>query len=933
MAAIVGRTAELARVERALAEARAGRGALLLLTGPPGIGKSRLAAAAADRAAERGMRVATGYAVDDPGAPPLWPWLRALRDWPGAEVLPGHDAGEPDAAARFRLFVAITDLVRANAAPDGLLLVLEDMHWADRTSVLLVRHLLAELPSAPLAVVLTCRDGVPGPFADLAPDLLRGDLATPIALTGLASADVSDWLPHLTGGQRDVELAEHLRDTTGGNPLLIRLVAEDLARAAAGGPAPDTRRLMSERPQLRGLVAARVAALDPQTRELVEAAAVVGERVAPDVLAAMLDTAEADIRRLLAPAFNAGVLRDVDGSGRVQFEHALVRDAVYAAIGDRADLHRAAATALERTRPDDAAGSIAYHWQRVAGRDAAANCARWAQRADDDARAVLAFDDGADFAALAVSAAGAAGLDDSAYVELVIRLAEAQFLANRVPDSVRTCERAAELAESAGRGDLLARAALVVHGMGDPYVTRAVPRLCERALARTGPDDHATRARLQAQLAIGVAEAEGGPRAAELSAEALAEAERSGDPDAILDAISARHLSISVPHTVRERLDLGRRAVELGAVASQPIAALWGHVWRLDAAFQLGNLAEAQRELGEVERVARERGSVLARWHYLRYRAVRELLAGDLDAARTTNVEARELALRVGDFSMLGMDYAFQLELCWLRGATDDLLPDFFEVIKNAPPMPLVRISSPLAHALAGDLATARAEFEEFRHLPATFPVGIRWAATVGQIGKVAVLLDDAEVCEQVYELFVPYVHSYSGDGSGGVWSDGAMDRVLGELARIAGRHDAALSHYRDAVRLNARIGARPYTALSRLGLAQTLAALGRARDDAGTGESIGELVTAAAAEFGRLDMPGRLRVADQLLARDRAAPGPLTARESEVAALVATGMSNKAIAERLFLSERTVESHVRSVLGKLGYTNRSEIVAWVLRG
>jgi AAA ATPase-like protein len=116
---IVGRAAELAEIDRALDDARASRGRLLLLREPAGIGKTRLIEAALDRAAELGLRSATGYAIDDPGAPPLWPWLRAMQDWPGAETLPTAEVSDADPQARFRLFLAVAGLIRARAAADS----------------------------------------------------------------------------------------------------------------------------------------------------------------------------------------------------------------------------------------------------------------------------------------------------------------------------------------------------------------------------------------------------------------------------------------------------------------------------------------------------------------------------------------------------------------------------------------------------------------------------------------------------------------------------------------------------------------------------------------------------------------------------------------------------------------------------------------------
>ena len=133
------------------------------------------------------------------------------------------------------------------------------------------------------------------------------------------------------------------------------------------------------------------------------------------------------------------------------------------------------------------------------------------------------------------------------------------------------------------------------------------------------------------------------------------------------------------------------------------------------------------------------------------------------------------------------------------------------------------------------------------------------------------------------------------------------------------------------ASEMNARIGARPFLALSRFGLAKALVASG----DPGDLRTARSLATDAAAEFRRLDLPGPLAAADALLARIDAAAraaDPLSPRESEVASLIALAMSNRQIADQLVLSERTVETHVRSILAKLGYTTRTEIATWSLR-
>ena len=226
------------------------------------------------------------------------------------------------------------------------------------------------------------------------------------------------------------------------------------------------------------------------------------------------------------------------------------------------------------------------------------------------------------------------------------------------------------------------------------------------------------------------------------------------------------------------------------------------------------------------------------------------------------------------------------------------------------------------------------AAFEEFRSLPATFPLGTLWAGTIGQIGSAAILLDDVEVAAEVYELLLPLAGYCMGDGSGAIISHGFNSLNLGDLALTIGRHDDALRHYADAAAVDIRLGARPFVALARSGWAAALID----RNATLPGSDLKEakkLLQNCIGEFRRLGMPGPLARAEKLenQVNETRQPGnPLSRRESEVATLVAQALSNREIADRLFLSERTVESHVRAILAKLDFSGRTEIATWVVR-
>lgn len=933
---IVGRGDELAQLRAALVAASGGAGRLLLISGEPGIGKTRLTASLADMASDYEVPVAVGCAIDDPGMPPLWPWHEVGRL---VSLLAGALTGVPDAAggpaavadsesARFAMFAAACRALADAAAERGLLVVLEDLQWADRTSLLLLRHLAAELARSRLLVAATFRESAGEPLASLLPALLRTDTARLIRLTGLSLPDIAQWLRQLGSGGDVDGLAARLLARTGGNPLFVRMLVERGAAAADDA--------LQHFPELRQLLLAHLDGLDDSARELLSAASVLGERIDQQVLSEVTGLSAAEVGTTLDRAVTLRVLAagpDVTG---LSFAHALVRDAVYDELppSRRMALHERAARDLERSgRGPVCAGQIATHWERSGQPGWGAQCTRWAREAAQSATASLAYDEAAHFAAVALRAASADTVQPVALrAELAVEAARAEFVAGHIEASLTHCQAAARLAQEANRPDVLAAAALVITGMGDPAITTAVETLCAAALDAVPAADAALRARLRARQAIFAAETGAGIRARELSAEALALAEDSDDPDALLDGLHARHLSLSAPQFLAERRVLAGRAGQVARRAQQPLAELWGHVWLVDAAFQAGDLAAVDEELGRIEQFAASRKHGLAWWHLHRLRATRAALVGDLDAAVEHNEAARVVAEQIGAVSTIGMYYAFTTQLMLLRGTVDrENGQATLAILRQMPKIPLVRVFVPLMHALLGDSDLARATFEEFRYMPETVEVGPRWAALLIFIGVGAVLLDDPGTADRVYQQVSGLAPTYMGDGSGVVFCAGSLQRIIGDLALATGRIDEAVRRHTDAIEMNARIGARPFLALSRLGLAKAMVT----RDNPGDLRAARALATEAAAELRRLDLPGPLAAADTLLARMDAqarAASPLSPRECEVAALIALAMSNRQIAERLVLSERTVETHVRSILAKLGYSTRTEIATWSLR-
>ena len=929
---MVGRSEQLAVIDGAVSGAADGRGGLVLVTGEPGIGKTLLGQAALERAASRGLRVAHGYAVDDPGAPVLWPWRRVARRLPELEAVLAAVAAPDldDDAVRFGVSEAVADALGRAAEPSGLLVLLDDLHWADSLSVALLRHVAFDLATSGVVVVVTARDDPSTPFGRAMPDLLRSGASVPVPLSGLPARDVAEWLTTDPAAAAWLPLADELVSRTDGNPFYIRvLTTQDPP------PSGNLDEALVERSGIRGLLVAPYLQLPDEARHTIATAALLSERLSPQLLSAATGRTVSQVSDHIAIGTRAGLLQH--GPTGLSFVHALVRDAVIAHTGphERAVIEAAIATAMDATGDELLVGPSAVHWDRAAGPEASARCRDGARLAAARAAAAHAPEEAVAFARMSLRHARRLGAVGADLAERLVELAQYEWLVSLVPAAIESCVEAVDLAEAAGRPDLMARAALVLQGVGSMGVARVADRLCQRALALIPEEDLAARAGLMSLRAVAAAEEAVDRSADPLSAMALDLARRSGSAHAELEAIAARHYVLSYPQAIEERTLLAERAVALGRTSTTALGVLWGHLWLADVALQRGEPGALNAAIQEIGRIAAQRSSPVGRWHEHRLRAQWSAVQGAFDEARSETEAGLRIAQRAGDESMVGMSFAFRVQLAHLRGDPTEIPEEALPILEHAPPIPLVQAAIAQTLALLGERGRAVAILDGVRDVADRMPLGPRWMGTVGQIGLAATAVDDAELARRCHALLAPTAHWFSADGGGTPFFHGSNEYPVGTLALAGGLVGAAKGHFERAVDANLRIGARPYVALARLGLAQCLAlepelVPSKPRPSERT---LGSLAAEAADTFRLLDMPGPLSRAERLLAQVSPEADPrhvLTPREFEVARLVGEAQTNQQIADRLFLSVRTVESHVRSALSKLRFSTRTELALWV---
>ncbi|MEV6985509.1 BTAD domain-containing putative transcriptional regulator [Sphaerisporangium sp. NPDC051017] len=829
----VGRDAELARLTGAAPHALAGRFTAAVVGGDPGAGKTTLVVQLGLELGKQGWTTASGGCPDSSATPPGWAWVEVLRTLAAARgtgeygplLAPLLDDAAPaadddQASGGFRLHRAVGGYIAGIAREAPVLIVLEDLHWADDQTLALLRALPSLLAASRVLLVVTCRDGeLNDQQSDVLAALARlGPVR--VGLEGLDEHAVAELVRATCVREVDEDAVSTIIERTGGNPFFVRETVRLLDSEATGDRATAAE-VISEVPSgVRDVLRRRITRLPVTAQQILLQAAVIGRDVDIDVLVDVSGDEEAVVDAVEA-ALLAGLVTE-PGPGMLRFDHDLVRDTLYSDASRlrRSRLHAAVASVIESRSPSDVS-ALAHHYDAAGTAETAAKAVRYAGLAAEQAERRFAHREAATLWERAIAAfdrAHPGGPASKERILLQLRLIKALALCGDMTAARAHRREAMDAALPLRDLELTARVAASVavphKGIARDFTRTAweIVDVTERALIELPPGEQSLRASLLATLAL---ELEGSAtgRGYEASLEAEELARQSGDPALLAVALSGRLRQSYVITVVDEREAIGRELLEVGAASGQIAVQALAHLVLMECAAARGDFAEADARIGAAERLAKQYDlpapSAVGAW----YAGMRMMISGDYARAEGAYRNAARLTARAGMLEGrqdLPLIAAFCLHL--VDGKAADMVEPLEEAHRRGAKWTLDAYA--VALASAGHIKDARAVAVTRTPVRPDFlyELAMTWRALAGM------LLGDRDRMQDAYSTLGPFSDRIAGAGTGVValWP---VAQTLGDLAMHLGQPAEARGHYQKALAVAERVGVPRWVTAARKAL------------------------------------------------------------------------------------------------------------------
>jgi DNA-binding SARP family transcriptional activator/tetratricopeptide (TPR) repeat protein len=841
----------------------------VLVSGEPGIGKTEFAFRAAREFHSAGALVLYGHCPEELAAP-YGAWIQALSPFVeqasdealaayaqrhGGELtrlIPALGRRLPQApeprqtdpeSERYLLFSAVVGLLEQASADAPVALLIDDLHWADTTTLALLKHVVAETAELRLLVLATYRDSELSrdhPLTAVLADLRREQRIERLRLPGLNQDDVRSLVEEASGGEANgavSPLAQQITAETGGNPFfvgeILRHLSESgvLAKPASVDHEPPPTLDLGLPQSVREVIGRRVERLGEDCRDVLSCASVIGPRFDFDLLGRVVHVDEDRLIDLLDVAVQACLVHErPEPSGSFSFAHDLINHALYAGLGTtrRSRVHRRVAEALEDLCAGDVGRRIeelARHWIAASDPDKGAT---YSKQAGEQALAKLAPDEAVRWFLRALEMRDTMSLpDQEERCELHILLGEAQRQAGR-PEFRATLLHAAELAEEMGDSDRMARAALAnSRGFASNFGAVDGERVAvlERAVELTRLTDPARCARL---LSLQAMEMQFDPdyrRRRALADEALALARAVGD-DRTLPYVLRDHFHATwAVDTVDARRRTAEEMMDLAAGADDPLVGIWALDRTVHAAAESGRLAQASEALDALLILNEQLHQPGLRWHATYYAAGLAHLRGELDEAERLAEEAARLGEQGAEPDMIFIYFGQTSMVRVEQGRGSEVVDVLEQATANNPAVPAYGAAHAAVLCDVGrnsDAAPRLAKWVDRGF--AGLPRDQIYSTALALWAKVAADVGSERAAAPLYDLIEPWRDQFVWNGANGY---GSAEYYLGILAATLGSHERASEHFVAASRVHNREGVKIWEARNLCYWADSLLASG----------------------------------------------------------------------------------------------------------